>query len=153
MFGMLAGIVLLLFVVAPNSFAQGVEESEHAVAGMPAQVDLPADLDRVLRDYEAAWRARDESALAALFTPDGFILRPGHPPVRGRTNIEKAYENSGGPLFLHAFEYAILDPVAYIIGGYGHAEAAPDSGKFILALTRLEDGQWYITADMDNSNH
>ena len=30
----------------------------------PASIDLPPDLARVLRDYEAAWTAHDPSALA-----------------------------------------------------------------------------------------
>ena len=75
-----------------------------------------------------------------------------HPETGAREAIAKAYENSGGPLHLRAFEYAIEDAVAYIIGGYSHDPDAPDSGKYILTLVKLEDGQWYITADMDNSN-
>ena len=31
-------------------------------------VSLPADLDRVLRDYERAWRSGDASKVAALFS-------------------------------------------------------------------------------------
>jgi ketosteroid isomerase-like protein len=50
-------------------------------------IDLPNDVDRVLRDYGSAWAARDAEALANLFTPDGFVLRPGSPLVRGRDAI------------------------------------------------------------------
>ncbi|MGI9174042.1 MAG: YybH family protein, partial [Rhodothermales bacterium] len=113
---------------------------------------LPPELDRVLRDYEQGWRDRDADALAALFTPDGFVLRAGHPPVRGRTAIAEAYQGSGGPLHLHAFAFAEADSVAYIIGGYRAAPARPDAGKFILTLRRGPDGQWLIAADMDNQN-
>lgn len=117
-----------------------------------SKITLPPELDRILRDYEEGWRNEDEVALAALFAPEGFILRPGHPPVRGRANIEQAYENSGGPLFLHAFDYAVADSVGYIIGGYGHSRGGPDNGKYVLTLRLMDDGRWYITADMDNHN-
>lgn len=117
-----------------------------------ASVTLPPELDRVLRDYERGWRARDADALAALFAPDGFILRPGHAPVRGRAAIAEAYRGAGGPLHLHAFAYEASDSVAYLIGGYRTAPASPDAGKYVLALRRAPDGQWYIMADMDNGN-
>ncbi len=115
-------------------------------------VSLPSELDRVLRDYEQGWRAGDAAGLASLFTPDGFILRPRNQPVRGRAAIESAYQNAGGNLQLRALEYAQSDSIGYIIGGYGYQAEGPDSGKFILTLRLLEDGKWYISADMDNSN-
>jgi ketosteroid isomerase-like protein len=134
-----------------------------AVAGFaPAQqstpapalpfVELPPALDRVLRDYERAWRARDPAALAELFTEDGFVLANGNPPVRGRAAIRAAYANGGGPLSLRALAYATEGRVGYIIGGFGRAPGEPDSGKFVLALRQGSDGRWQIAADMDNSN-
>ena len=131
------------------------EESRRVPPSDPAQIariQLPAELDRVLRDYETGWRNGDEKALAALFTPDGFILRPGHPPVRSRDSIEVAYTNSSGSLHLHAFDFGLSASTAFIIGGYGYGPDTPDSGKYLLALRKLEDGKWYIAADMDNGN-
>ncbi len=116
------------------------------------KIDLPPELDRVLRDYETAWIAEDEDGLANLFAEDGFILRPGHPPVRGRDNIREAYANSGGDLSLHAFDYEIQGSTAYIIGGYSRKPGDPDVGKYILTLQLEESGRWLITADMDNGN-
>jgi ketosteroid isomerase-like protein len=118
---------------------------------MPS-VELPAELSRVLRDYERAWRARDAAALARLFLEDGFILQNGKPPVRGREPIREAYSKSGGPLYLRALAYSVDGTTGYIIGAYSGAENAPDSGKFILALRRGTDGRWLIAADMDNAN-
>ena len=142
-------------------FSMAMMASSHAQqAGQPGassgdsheSVPLPGELDRVLRDYEKGWQARDAGALAALFSPDGFILRTGHPPVRGRAAIEEGYRNSGGPLHLRALKYGQADTVAYIIGAYSGGEGQPDSGKFILTLELMPDGLWYITADMDNLN-
>lgn len=114
--------------------------------------ELPDALDRVLRDYERGWRARDAAALAALFTEDGFVLQHGKPPVRGREAIREAYANSGGPLFLRALAYSADGVTGYIIGAYRAEEHGPDAGKFILALRQTPGGRWMIAADMDNGN-
>jgi hypothetical protein len=114
-------------------------------------ITLPPALDRVLRDYERGWRARDAAALADLFTEDGFVLSNGVPPARGRAAIRVRYANSGGPLALRAFAYSTEDRVGYIVGGFARATGEPDTGKFVLAL-RKEEGRWQIAADMDNGN-
>lgn len=118
----------------------------------PPSIALPAELDRVLRDYEAAWRARDANALAALFAPDGYILPGGRPPVVGRAAIEQHYRGSGGPLALRAFHYRVAGDTGYILGGYAGTAADPDDGKFTLTLRRDESGRWLIVSDMDNGN-
>lgn len=111
---------------------------------------LPPEIERVLRDYEASWRAGDEAALAALFAEDGFILQNGRQPVRGRANIQAAYANSSGPLRLRALEYAADGSVGWIVGAFGYGESDADLGKFVLALRRGNDGRWLIAADIDN---
>ena len=145
-------VFVLLVGFAESVCAQQNERADVAPGDSLFTVTLPPELDRVLRDYERGWRAHNADLLAALFTPDGFILRPGHPPVRGRAAIAEAYRNSGGSLHLRALAYAQSDSVAYVIGGYRSSLERPDSGKFILTLRRMSDGRWYITADMDNHN-
>jgi ketosteroid isomerase-like protein len=116
-----------------------------------SSIGLPAELREVLDNYEQGWSNKNASALANLFTEDGFILRPGHPPVKGRENIEKAYEGSGGPLSLHAFDYEMSGKLAIIIGGYTDVHGNPDFGKFTLTLKKVGDN-WLIHSDMDNGN-
>ena len=146
---MKTGLLVLigLFGMATVAFAQQSATPE----ALPS-VTLPPELDRVLRNYEKGWRDRDAEALAALFTSDGFVLRPGHPPVRGHAAIAEAYEGSGGPLHLRAYAFTETDLTAHIIGGYRGSEDGPDTGKFILLLQRGPNGQWLISADMDNGN-
>ena len=115
-------------------------------------VTLPPELARVLRDYEAAWTAKDATRLAKLFAEDGYVLPAGSPPVRGRAGVETFYTGKGGPLFLRAIAYASAGKVGYIIGGYSGATGGPDDGKFTLTLAKGSDGRWLIMSDMDNAN-
>jgi uncharacterized protein (TIGR02246 family) len=144
----LAALVTSLFVIA-------LAGESHAQAAPPehASVQLSPELDRVLRDYEAAWRRGDAEALAALFTEDGFVLQGGRAPVRGRAAIQAAYAGQGGgALRLRALAAATADTVGYIVGAYGYGDAPGDQGKFTLTLRRGPDGRWLIFSDMDNSN-
>ncbi len=140
--------VFVLFLATGPVFAQAPATQQ---APEPS-VTLPADLARVLRDYEAGWRAKDAAALARLFAEDGFVLSGGAPPARGRAAIQKRYTGSGGPLALRAFAYATGGDVGYIIGGYARQEGESDEGKFTLTLRKGGDGGWLIMSDMDNSN-
>lgn len=115
-------------------------------------IKLPAVLQKVLTDYETAWRARDAAALAALFTEDGMVLPSSRPPVRGRGPIQAYYTGQGGPLVLRAFAYAVEGDVGYILGGYSRAVGEPDMGKFTLTLRKDGTGRWFIVSDMDNGN-
>ena len=144
-------IAFLLVCVVPLAEVCAQETDTTAGNAHPS-VTLPPALDRVLRDYERAWRARDAKALAALFTEDGFVLRSGHPPVRGRDAIEDAYRNAGGRLHLRALAYEQSGPVAYIVGGYTSTPTWPDAGSFVLAVRKTAEGRWLIAADMDNRN-
>ena len=147
----LAAVVTSLFVI---SLAR---ESHAQAAPAPApelpSVKLSAELDRVLRDYEAAWRRADAAGLATLFTADGFVLQGGRAPVRGRAAIQAAYAGQGGgPLRLRALAAATADTVGYIVGAYGYGDARGDQGKFTLTLRRGPDGRWLIFSDMDNES-
>ncbi len=139
---------LLLLALLPLA---ALAEQPNPEAALPS-VTLPPELDRVLRDYERAWQASDAAALAALFTEDGFVLSNGRPPVRGRAAIREAYATGGGPLALRALAWVTERKVGYIIGAFGSRPGEPDSGKFVLAIRRGDDGRWLIAADMDNSN-
>ncbi len=126
-------------------------------SGLAAQalpsVALPPELDRVLRDYERAWTAKDPEALARLFTPEGMALPSGQPPAQGAPSIRQAYaQHAGSPLSLRALAYAASGDLAYIIGGFAPAPGQPDLGKFLLVLRRGAGGRWLIAADMDNAN-
>jgi ketosteroid isomerase-like protein len=139
--------LLMLFAVAA---APTVARAQDTPAPPLPSVALPPELDRVLRDYERAWAAGDEAALAALFADDGFVLANGRPPVRGRDAIRQAYAGAGGPLSLSALGYAADDSVGYIVGTFAQTAESAAIGKFVLALRRAPGGPWQIAADIDN---
>ena len=145
----IAALVLLAASVA--HVGAGAQQPAPPEEPSLPSVILPPELDRVLRDYETAWRAKDPQALSELFAEDGFVLPNGRPAVRGRAAIREAYTDGGGPLHLRAYAFDTSGDVGYIIGAYSGAENLPDDGKFVLALKRGEGGRWLIMADIDNS--
>ncbi len=147
----LAMIFCSALLLASPAIAHDAEGAKPAQPLLDAA--LPAPLERVLRDYEQAWRLGDTKALAALFAEDGFVLQSNQPPVRGRSAIEAAYAGQGGsPLRLRALAYSVDGNVGYIIGAYSYGNAVADTGKFTLTLKRVGDGSWLIFSDMDNNN-
>jgi hypothetical protein len=130
----------------------GAQAPEGVLPPLPS-VTLPPALDRVLRAYEEAWAAGDAIGLAALFTKDGFVASRGG-WILGREPIREEYAGAGGPLRLRALSWATDGEVGWIVGAYGYGPMAEefDSGKFLLALRRGDDGVWRIAADLDQSN-
>lgn len=122
-----------------------------ASAQSPPAITLPPAFDRVLRDYEAAWRDGDGPRLAALFTEDGFAIQSGSPIRRGRTAIAGGLTKPGGPLQLSAYAYSSSGDTGYIVGGYRYPTTVGAGGRFLLALRSGPDGRWLIAADLDNS--
>jgi Putative lumazine-binding/Domain of unknown function (DUF4440) len=114
-------------------------------------INLPPELDRVLRDYEKSWRAGDENGLASLFTADGFV--PSNTGfVRGRDAIVGQYKDQQGDLQLRALAYGTADTVGYIVGAFSFGADGVDRGKYVLALRRARGGPWRIAADLDQTN-
>jgi non-heme chloroperoxidase len=118
---------------------------------MPSAISLPPAFDRVLRDYEAAWRDGDGPRLAALFTEDGFAVQNGSPIKRGRAAIAGGLSKPSGTLQLTAYAYSSSGNVGYIVGGYRYPTTVGAGGRFVLALRSDQDGRWFIAADLDNS--
>ncbi len=145
-------LALGLMLVAGPLSAQNA--SEPAAGPELPDAALPPQLDRVLRDYERAWRAGDAEALASLFAEDGFVLQGNRPPIRGRPAIRAAYEaqGEGGPLRLRALAFTTTETIGYIIGAYGYGNTPGDMGKFTLTLRRAPGEPWLIFSDMDNLN-
>jgi hypothetical protein len=138
-------LALFAMACATDLSAQSAPEPQPSV-------ELPSDLERVLRDYERHWSAGESDDLAGLFVERGLIVRQGT-WIRGRDAIRRAYEGVSGPLQLRAVEYATSDSLGYIVGAYGYGESLPvdDIGLFVLTLRLGDEGRWMIVSDMDRS--
>ena len=144
-------VLAVAVLVVVDLHAQRPSPVQPPVAQELPSVTLPPSLDRVLRDYEAAWRKGDAAALAALFAEDGFVLQSGRAPARGRAAIQSLYTGQGGaPLRLRALAASVADTVGFIVGAYGYGNNRGDQGKFTLTLRRRAGGPWLIFSDMDN---
>jgi len=139
-------VVLTVVIAAARTSAQAPPDAQ-----LPPAIALPPAFERVLRDYEAAWRDGDGPRLAALFTEDGFAVQSGSPIRRGRAAIASGITKPGGTLQLTAFAYSSSGDVAYIVGGYRYPTTVGAGGRFVLALRGGPDGRWLIAADLDNS--
>lgn len=147
-----AGLIVVLAaapIAAVPTDAQVPAQS--AAAQAPAPIPLPPAFDRVLREYEAAWRDGDGARLASLFTDDGFAVQSGSPIRRGRAAIAAGITKPGGALQLTAYAYSSSGTVGYIVGGYRYPDSTGPGGRFVLALQSGADGRWLIAADLDNS--
>lgn len=142
-------VLLLAALCVPTAAAA----AQPAPAGRsdPPAITLPPALDRVLRDYERAWRDGDGSALARLFVADGFAVQSGSPIARGHAAIARNIQGPGGALQLTAYAYATAGTSGHIVGGYRYPDTTGPGGRFVLALTQGADGRWLIAADLDNS--
>ena len=147
----LAGFIVALTVLIAGARAGLQTPHVSPDTQMPPVISLPSAFDRVLRDYEAAWRDGDGPRLAALFTEDGFAVQSGSPIRRGRPAIAGGLTKPRGTLQLTAYAYSSSGDVGYIVGGYRYPTTIGAGGRFVLALRSGPDGRWLIAADLDNS--
>lgn len=148
------GLTVVIALVAGSSLVSvgGLAGQDRGPATLDPQpsVELPAELARVLRDYERHWSVGEAAELAELFVDEGLVVSGGR-WIRGRDAIERAYQIASGPLRLRAIEYGTDGDVGFIVGAYGYGEALPvvDRGLFTLALRRGPSGRWLIVSDLD----
>lgn len=141
----------LLLTIASLGFPLSACSQGSSTAAPLPSVVLPPALDRVLRDYETAWKAADAAGLAQLFADGRVVMTNSGRAVHGREAVRQAYASGGGPLVLRATSYAVDDTVAHIIGAYTMRPGEGDVGTFVLALVRPPGGKWLIAADMDRA--
>ena len=147
----LVALVVALAVMSVGASAGAQTPQAPPDTQMPSVISLPPAFDRVLRDYEAAWRDGDGPRLAALFTEDGFAVQSGSPIRRGRAAIAGGLTKPGGTLQFTVYAYSSSGNVGYIVGGYRYPTTVGAGGRFVLALRGGPDGRWLIAADLDNS--
>lgn len=143
--------ILLAALCVQAAVAATAAQPIPAAPAAPPVITLPPAFDRVLRDYERAWRDGNGARLAALFADDGFAVQSGSPLAQGRAAIARNINGPGGALQLSAYAYSTSGSVGYIVGGYRYPDTIGPGGRFVLALRMAADGRWEIAADLDNA--
>ena len=120
------------------------------------QQDLQGIEDLRRRD-EAASKAYDVEALAALWTEDCVVMAPGTPPMRGKESLRRALLASR-PTQTEVLEYEEQFEETLLLGDYAvewgsirGTERAPEGGapvrsayQVMRVLKRDPDGRWRV---------
>ena len=131
-----------------NYHAHLVSDSSGRLLVLPplVEVTLSPEIDGVIREWERATQAADDSSLAALFTADGLLSQPTG-WVRGRAAIRAAAGNEGrSALRVRAHAFAIAESVATVTGSLADQASTTirDVAQVTFALRRGRDGRWLI---------
>jgi len=107
-----------------------------------------------LQEYSARLLAMDPAAIAAMFAPEGEMVNPRQPPVRGRAAIENYLAGFADYKLLANADVAdgtaIDGDTAEETGTYRQTVRAPDgqkfetSGRLEVAWIRTPAGEWQI---------
>jgi ketosteroid isomerase-like protein len=89
-----------------------------------------------------------------FYTEDAHLLPPGHPLIRGRSQIRHFFQNlrqaGAGALSAATIQIEVSGDLAYCLGTYAFGTLATNRGKFLEVYRRQADGSWKMVADMFN---
>jgi uncharacterized protein (TIGR02246 family) len=128
-------------------------------------VDLQAEAETIRaldRQWQAAVDAKDVTAAAAVFAPDGIVMPANGPMIVGREGIEMWFSewlvspevsNSFAP---DVIEVAASGDLAHDRGSYRFVMDTPegrieDVGKYVVVWKKI-DGEWLAALDISNSD-
>ena len=121
------------------------------VAGVHTQGKTDPTLDKLAREFEAAFNARDAKKVAALYAEDAVAMPPNRPMVKGRAAIEADLQQDfkGGVtnLKLMPFDSAIIGDRGYEAGtSTVTVNGKPIAGKYVVIYKRVGK-EWLIAYD------
>jgi uncharacterized protein (TIGR02246 family) len=132
-----------------NYHAHLVSESSAKLLVVPPlpSVELPSDVDRVIRDWERVTKSADAPAFAALFTEDGLMSQPTG-WIRGREAIRSAAADFGpADLRVRAHQVAVEDSVATVTGSLSDVSSStPRDVARVTFTLRRRNGSWLIAS-------
>ena len=127
------------------------------LAGCATKKDTKADQARVqarLQQYAGLLLKMDAAGIAAMFTPDGAMVNPSQPAVRGRQAIQKYLQSFSDYKVLsnsdEATSLLVDGDAAEQIGTYHESVRSPQgrlfevSGRLEVNWARDASGEWYI---------
>jgi len=139
-------------------------DAADAAAGIAA-VDLAAD-EQAIRGQVEHWlelvKAKDATAIAALYTEDGAVMPPNGPIGMGPEAIQQAW---AGMLATPGFDLTFvpeqivvsasgdmaLDRGTYTLMVAPDGTSMTDTGKYVVVWRKVDD-EWKAAADIFNSD-
>jgi uncharacterized protein (TIGR02246 family) len=122
----------------------------------PADAAARREVARVITRYLDAYRRNDPAALADLYAPDGILMPPGRPLIRGRDSIREFWEQGMEAGFqMENLEIGGSASTGYAVGRYfipPDDENDAESGKYIITVKRQPGGAWLVAADIWNED-
>ena len=132
-----------------NYHAHLVSDSSAKLLVVPPlpSVELPTDLDRVIREWERVTKSPDAPAFAALFTEDGLMSQPTG-WIRGREAIRSAAADFGpADLRVRSHQVAVEDSVATVTGSLSDVSSStPRDVARVTFTLRRRNGSWLIAS-------
>lgn len=134
-----------------------------ACARLAPAPDTVAD-EQAIKDLVSAWNgylvARNDSAIAALYAPDGVLLPPNLPRVTGTAGIRAFWAQIwplNASLTLASVNVTVSGNWAVEEGNWTWSAPSAqgdqkDNGKY-LVVWRKQDGTWKVTQDIWNSDN
>ena len=127
-------------------------------------------LDKLSRDFAAAFRARDAARVASFYTEDAVLMAPNQPMLTGRASIEDRYkrefEQGASGLQLKPLESVVSGAQGFEVGrsivtvmrggsptsaATGNTAPVTVQGKYLVILRQIA-GDWKIAYDIFNSD-
>ena len=129
-----------------------------AGAAEPSQDDMREGIDASNAALAAGLAAGDATAIAGLYTADGWLMAPNAPTAKGHEAIATAFQGfidmGATVLQLTTDELHGSGSMAHEVGHYVLEMADGthvDHGKYIVIWQRTDDG-WKLHRDMFNSD-
>ena len=167
-FPFLAGaLAVLLAACGPARPAGDAAVSDTAAAPAATAPLTEADLAAIRAadsTFGAAASAGDIDGVVSVYAPDGSLLPPNAPGMKGSEAIRGFW---GGLLQAYSTKFELetdqiegRGDLAYVVGRYRltgtpKAKGTPplaDQGKFVEVLKRQPDGSWKYAVDIYNSD-
>jgi uncharacterized protein (TIGR02246 family) len=118
-------------------------------------------IDAVVKDFIAAYNAKDAQKVSTLFNETGAVMPPNASTVRGTENVReyyvKRFRQGASDLALDVGEVVGADTLAFVTGDYRLTMAPPDGtpqkdrGKFIF-IFRQRSEKWLLERLMFSSD-
>ena len=117
----------------------------------------PSEIEARSEAWEAALNAKDIDALVSTYAEDVRVMAPNEKSATGREAARAAFGamiDAGLSGTLTSVEASASGDIAYNVGVYELMAGGEvvDTGKYMETWRRGDDGEWYMTNDIWNSD-